>query len=102
MAGWTNPWVRWVEHVALDRGGAQRLNFTERGFGVRAALGVTTVGTRPSRQLKPGISIGSDFGKQGARWFHTGAVFSARFLRRTPEVTLEPCSQRGGTERSFV
>src|SRR5205814_1254360 len=31
--------IRWVEHDGLGRAARNGLNFTERGFGVRAALG---------------------------------------------------------------
>ena len=55
------------------------LNFTERGYGVRAALGCS--GPRPhrgrrssSRATSTGTRI---FGKEGARWFHTGGIFAA-------------------------
>jgi 2-dehydro-3-deoxygluconokinase len=65
------------------------LNFTERGFGVRAALGCSDRGHTAIAALKPGeIDWESIFGKYGARWFHTGGIFCA-LSESTPEVALE-------------
>jgi 2-dehydro-3-deoxygluconokinase len=65
------------------------LNFTERGYGVRAALGSYDRGHTAISQLKPGdIDWDEIFGKHGARWFHTGGIFCA-LSSSTPEVALE-------------
>jgi 2-dehydro-3-deoxygluconokinase len=54
------------------------LNFTERGFGVRAALGCSDRGHTAVSQMKPGeIDWERIFGDEGARWFHTGGIFCA-------------------------
>src|SRR5689334_24803173 len=81
--------VRWVEHDGVGRAARNGLNFTERGFGVRAALGSYDRGHTAVSQLKPGeIDWDEIFGKHGARWFHTGGIFSA-LSGTTPEVALE-------------
>jgi len=65
------------------------LNFTERGFGVRAALGCSDRGNTAISQLKPGdIDWESIFGKQGVRWFHTGGIFCA-LSDSTAQVAIE-------------
>jgi 2-dehydro-3-deoxygluconokinase len=65
------------------------LNFTERGFGVRAALGCSDRGNTAVSQLKPGqIDWDEIFGKEGSRWFHTGGIFCA-LSETTPEVAKE-------------
>ena len=65
------------------------LNFTERGFGVRAALGCSDRGHTAVSQLRPGdLDWGLIFGKEGARWFHTGGIFAA-LSETTPSVALE-------------
>src|SRR5271157_832607 len=46
--------VRWVEHDGVGRTVRNGLNFTERGFGVRAALGCSDRGHTAVSQLKPG------------------------------------------------
>src|SRR5690242_4194295 len=81
--------VCWVEHDGVGRAVRNGLNFTERGFGVRAALGSYDRGHTAVSQLKPGeIDWEKIFGKQGARWLHTGGIFCA-LSSSTPEVALE-------------
>src|SRR6266852_6315415 len=95
--------VRWVEHDGVGRAARNGLNFTERGFGVRAALGSYDRGHTAVSQLKPGdIDWEQIFGKQGARWFHTGGIFCA-LSPTTPEVTLEAtqAARRHGTVVSY-
>ena len=70
--------VRWVEYDGVGRAVRNGLNFTERGFGLRAALGCSDRGHTAASQLKPGdVDWDEIFGRQGARWFHTGGIFSA-------------------------
>ena len=65
------------------------LNFTERGFGIRAALGCSDRGHTAVSQLKAGeIDWEEIFGQRGARWFHTGGIFCA-LSETTPAVALE-------------
>jgi len=65
------------------------LNFTERGFGVRGAVGCSDRGHSAASQLRPGeIDWDRIFGAEGARWFHTGGVFCG-LSSSTPEVALE-------------
>jgi len=81
--------VRWVEYDGVGRSVRNGLNFTERGFGVRAALGCSDRGHTAISQMKPG-SIDWDriFGHAGARWLHTGGIFAA-LSESTAEVALE-------------
>jgi 2-dehydro-3-deoxygluconokinase len=81
--------VRWVEHDGVGRWARNGLNFTERGFGMRAALGSYDRGHTAVSQLKPGdIDWDEIFGKHGARWLHTGGIFCA-LSATSPEVALE-------------
>jgi 2-dehydro-3-deoxygluconokinase len=70
--------LRWVADDGVGRTARNGLNFTERGFGVRAAVGCSDRGHTAVSQLAPG-SIDWDrlFGVDGARWFHTGGIFAA-------------------------
>ncbi|HEX2711217.1 MAG TPA: sugar kinase [Candidatus Acidoferrales bacterium] len=89
QAGVDQSLVRWVEYDGVGRAVRNGLNFTERGFGVRAALGCSDRGHTAISQLKPGeIDWEHIFGKLGARWFHTGGIFCA-LSPTTPEVALE-------------
>ncbi len=81
--------VRWVPYDGVGRTVRNGLNFTERGFGVRPALGCSDRGHTAVSQLKPGeIDWNEIFGKQGARWFHTGGIFCA-LSESTPDVAIE-------------
>src|ERR1051325_8547833 len=70
--------LRWVAYDGVGRVARNGLNFTERGFGVRAAVGCSDRGHTAVSQLAPG-SIDWDrlFGVDGARGFHPGGIFAA-------------------------
>jgi len=81
--------VRWVPYDGVGRTVRNGLNFTERGFGVRPALGCSDRGHTAIAQLKPGeIDWEHIFGSLGTRWFHTGGIFCA-LSATSPEVALE-------------
>lgn len=70
--------IRWVEDDGVGRTVRNGLNFVDRGFGVRAAVGCPDRGHTAISQLKPGdIDWDQVFDSQGARWFHTGGIFCA-------------------------
>ncbi|MDP6546943.1 MAG: sugar kinase [Phycisphaerae bacterium] len=81
--------VKWVEFDGLGRAARNGLNFTEKGFGVRGAVGCSDRGHTAVSQLKPGdIDWDAIFLHQGARWFHCGGIFAA-LGEYTPEVAIE-------------
>ncbi len=81
--------LKWVKYDGVGRTVRNGLNFTERGYGVRAAAGCSDRGHTAVSQLKPGdIDWDQIFGKEGARWFHTGGIFCA-LSESTPEVARE-------------
>src|SRR5256886_17662807 len=81
--------VKWVKYDGVGRAVRNGLNFTERGFGVRAALGCSDRGHTASSQLKPGdVDWQKIFAQEGARWFHTGGIFAA-LSETTPLVARE-------------
>ena len=95
--------VRWVKFDGVGREVRNGLNFTERGFGVRAALGCSDRGHTAVSQLSPGdIDWEKIFGAEGARWFHTGGIFCA-LSETTPAVAKEAmeAARRHGTTISF-
>jgi 2-dehydro-3-deoxygluconokinase len=78
--------VRWVPDDGVGRTARNGLNFTERGFGVRAAVGCSDRGHTAASQMKPGdVDWDALFGREGARWFHTGGIFAA-LSETTPVV----------------
>lgn len=81
--------VKWVAFDGVGREVRNGLNFTERGFGVRAAAGCSDRGHTAVSQLKPGdIDWEKIFANEGARWFHTGGIFCA-LSETTPAVARE-------------
>src|SRR6201984_53467 len=81
--------IRWVDYDGVGRKVRNGLNFTERGFGVRAALGCSDRGHTAIAALDAGkIEWDKIFGEQGVRWFHTGGIFCA-LSETTPHVALE-------------
>ena len=95
--------VRWVKYDGVGRTVRNGMNFTERGFGVRAALGCSDRGHTAVSQLKAGdINWEKIFGEEGARWFHTGGIFCA-LSETTPEVAKEAMSvaKKHGTVISY-
>src|ERR1700736_2773729 len=95
--------VRWVKYDGVGRTVRNGLNFTERGYGVRAALGCSDRGHTAVSQLKPGdIDWDEIFGEGGARWFHTGGIFCG-LSDATAEVALEAmqAAKRHGTIVSY-
>ncbi|MDD3544598.1 MAG: sugar kinase, partial [Kiritimatiellae bacterium] len=80
--------IKWTPFDGTGAASRVGLNFTERGFGVRGALGVSDRGHSAASQLKPGeIDWHSIFGDLGARWFHTGGIYAA--LSPTAPLVIE-------------
>src|SRR3954470_7854258 len=95
--------VKWVKYDGVGRQVRNGLNFTERGFGVRGAVGCSDRGHTATAQLKPGdIDWDKVFGQEGARWFHTGGIFAA-LSETTPLVAKEAmvAAKKNGTLISY-
>lgn len=96
--------LRWVAYDGVGRTVRNGLNFTERGFGVRAAAGCSDRGNTAISQTKRGDFDWEDiFGKsKGARWFHTGGIFAA-LSESTVEVAAEAmdAARKHGTPISY-
>lgn len=95
--------LKWAKYDGVGREVRNGLNFTERGFGVRAALGCSDRGHTAVSQLKPGeIDWEEIFSREGARWFHTGGIFCA-LSETTPLVAEEAiqAARRCGTVISY-
>jgi 2-dehydro-3-deoxygluconokinase len=103
QGGVDTAFIKWAPYDGLGRASRVGLNFTERGFGIRGALGVSDRGHTAASQLKKGdIDWEEIFGRQGARWFHTGGIF-AGLSETTPDVIEEAmiAAKRHGTLVSF-
>jgi len=76
--GVDTSFIHWVPYDGIGREVRNGLNFTERGFGVRGAVGVSDRGNTAVSQLKPGdVDWDHLFGELGVRWLHTGGIFAA-------------------------
>ena len=95
--------VRWVPYDGIGRSVRNGLNFTERGFGVRGAVGVSDRGHTAAGALRAGdVDWEHIFGELGVRWLHTGGIF-AGLSPSTPEVAIEAmtAARRHGTVVSY-
>jgi 2-dehydro-3-deoxygluconokinase len=95
--------IKWIPFDGIGRSIRNGLNFTERGYGCRGAVGVSDRGHTAVSQLKRGdIDWEEIFGRYGVRWFHTGGIFAA-LSETTPEVIEEAmtAASKHGTVISY-
>ncbi len=89
QGGVDTEFIQWRPFDGVGRVTRNGLNFTERGFGVRGAVGVSDRGLTAAAQLKAGdFDWDFIFGKLGVRWLHTGGIFAA-LSDTTPKVVIE-------------
>jgi 2-dehydro-3-deoxygluconokinase len=103
QGGVATDFIRWREDDGIGRTVRNGLNFTERGFGVRGAMGVSDRGHTAASQLKPGdFDWEKIFGQLGVRWFHTGGIFAA-LSESTAALTVEAvkAAKKHGTIVSY-
>ena len=87
--GVNTEYIRWVEFDGIGRKSRVGLNFTERGYGVRAAVGCSDRANTAASQIKKGdFDWEKIFGKDGVRWMHTGGIFAA-ISATTPDAIIE-------------
>ncbi|MDR0534857.1 MAG: sugar kinase [Puniceicoccales bacterium] len=103
QGGVATDFIQWREDDGIGRTVRNGLNFTERGFGVRGAVGVPDRGNTAASRLAPGDFDWEDiFGRRGARWFHTGGIFAA-LSETTALLTIEAvkAAKKHGTIVSY-
>jgi len=89
QGGVNMEYVKWVPYDGIGRSARVGLNFTERGFGIRGAVGCSDRAYSAASQLKRGdIDWDKIFGNDGVRWLHTGGIYAA-LSNTTPDVVLE-------------
>lgn len=89
QGGVDTSFIKWVPYDGTGRKVRNGLNFTERGYGIRGASGVSDRGNTAVSQLKPGdVDWDYIFGTLGVRWLHTGGIFAA-LSETTAEVVIE-------------
>jgi len=95
--------IHWDAFDGIGRASRNGLNFTERGFGARGAVGCSDRGHTAISQLAPGAFDWDEiFGRQGVRWFHCGGIFAA-LGEHTPELAIEAmaAARKHGTVVSY-
>ena len=81
--------IKWEDFDGLGRDVRNGLNFTERGFGIRGAVGVPDRGLTAASKIKPtDFDWEHIFGNEGVRWLHTGGIFAA-LSETTAETVIE-------------
>ena len=103
QGGVATDFIKWREDDGIGRTVRNGLNFTERGFGVRGAVGVSDRGHTAAGQLRPDdVDWEHLFGTLGVRWFHTGGIYAA-LSDTTPDVieAAMAAARRHGTVISY-
>ncbi len=95
--------LQWVPFDGVGSAARNGIYFLERGFGVRAGMGMMDRGHTAISQMRPGdVDWDAVFGTEGVRWFHTGGIMAALSEDAT-EVVREAmaAARRHGTIVSF-
>lgn len=103
QGGVNTDFLLWRDDDGIGRSVRNGLNFTERGFGIRGAVGVPDRGNTAASQMKPGdIDWEQLFGTLGVRWFHTGGIYAA-LSATTADVVIEAvqAAKKHGTIVSY-
>ena len=89
QGGVNTDYIFWRQGDPIGKNVRNGLNFTERGYGIRGAIGQSDRANTAASQMKVGdIDWEYIFGELGVRWFHTGGIFAA-LSKTTAEVVLE-------------
>src|SRR3954468_1206451 len=103
QGGVDTEFIKWLPFDGVGRTVRNGLNFTERGFGVRGAVGVSDRGLTAASQLRPDdVDWELLFGELGVRWLHTGGIYAA--LSETTPAVIEAAfaaARRHGTAISY-
>ncbi len=70
--------IKYLPYDGIGRNCRNGINFTERGFGVRGAVGCSDRANSAISKMRPeDFDFDYIFGTLGARWFHTGGIYAA-------------------------
>lgn len=100
QGGVDTRYIRWLPYDGVGRVVRNGLNFTERGFGVRGAVGCSDRGHTAVSQLRAGdIDWMALFEARPTRWLHCGGIF-AGLSETTADVAEE--AMRAAREHGAV
>lgn len=78
QGGVDTRFIKWLPFDGIGKAARNGINFTERGFGIRGAVGVSDRGNTAISQMDANdFDWDYIFGKLGVRWLHTGGIFAA-------------------------
>ena len=78
QGGVDTSFIKWMDTDGIGRVCRNGLNFTERGFGIRGAIGCSDrANTAISKATADDFDLDYIFGKLGVRWLHTGGIYAA-------------------------
>ena len=81
--------IHWAKTDGIGRICRNGLNFTERGFGIRGAVGCSDrANTAISKATPKDFDFEYIFGTLGVRWLHTGGIYAA-LSEQSCETVLE-------------
>lgn len=70
--------IKWMKTDGIGRICRNGINFTERGFGIRGAIGCSDrANTAISKATPEDFDFEYIFGTLGVRWLHTGGIYAA-------------------------
>jgi 2-dehydro-3-deoxygluconokinase len=89
--------VVWKPVDGIGRTNRNPLNFTERGFGIRGALGVSDRAHSATSALAPADVDWDSLFADGVRWFHTGGIFAglSETTAGTAAIAMEAARRHG-------
>ncbi len=102
QGGVDTRFVQWKKYDGIGRTTRNGLNFTERGFGLRGAVGVSDRGNTAASQLTASSIDWDGIFSQGVRWFHTGGIYAG--LSETTPGVIEAAmksAKKYGTKISY-
>lgn len=102
QGGVDTRFVQWKKYDGIGRTTRNGLNFTERGFGLRGAVGVSDRGNTAASQLTASSIDWDGIFSQGVRWFHTGGIYAG--LSETTPGVIEAAmksAKKHGTKISY-
>ncbi len=70
--------IQWMKTDGIGRTCRNGINFTERGYGIRGAIGCSDrANTAISKATPEDFDFEHIFGELGVRWLHTGGIYAA-------------------------
>jgi 2-dehydro-3-deoxygluconokinase len=102
QGGVDTQFIQWKKYDGIGRATRNGLNFTERGFGLRGAVGISDRGNTAVSQLTADSIDWDAIFSQGVRWFHTGGIY-AGLSESTPGVieAAMKSAKKHGTKISY-